>query len=345
MSGQKQLPGAPFLLLGAGPRRKFVFRGHQLKYARSGEILRAWPDATSKIVASEHRVDIEYSNGKATLLEDEQGIWLEENGARECLSDEPVNLPRFEKHRHAELLRALHHEIVVNVVGGEPLPCLLVYDKAWFRDAAMMCLCLQKTGHLDLVKDWILGLREPFDRNNGGHSEPDNLGQLLYMISLVSDASHPLAATILREVEPFKRGDYIVGLSDFAEHPVYQTKWLKFGLRALGLPDEYSIPAVYDSYSSLFWMDFRDSHVDGARFDEKLNALYPYLRWAEAHFYNEPFPMELSGDVSPLTWEIEASQAHYEGIQVVGDDYATQKIGAPHTWHAAEMFLYLLEDA
>lgn len=28
---------------------------------------------------------------------------------------------------------------------------------------------------------------------------------------------------------------------------------------------------------------------------------------------------------------------------MVSDAYVKEKIGAPHTWHAAEMFLYLLE--
>jgi hypothetical protein len=39
----------------------------------------------------------------------------------------------------------------------------------------MMCMRLERTGNLGLVKDWILTLREPFDCNNAGVCEPDNL--------------------------------------------------------------------------------------------------------------------------------------------------------------------------
>ena len=46
----------------------------------------------------------------------------------------------------------------------------------------------------------------------------------------------------------------------------------------------------------------------------------------------------------PLTWEAEASQADYSGIGSLCDEYERRKVAAPHTWHAAEAFLYLLED-
>jgi hypothetical protein len=62
-----------------------------------------------------------------------------------------------------------------------------------------------------------------------------------------------------------------------AEHPVYQTKWLKFALKSLGLDDPFRIPAVFDSYSSLFRMEYRSEHVPGARFSSRTLALYPYL--------------------------------------------------------------------
>ena len=228
------------------------------------------------------------------------------------------------------MLRILHHEILINVVDGLPLPNFLVYDKPWYRDAAMMCMCLEQTGNLDLVTPWIEGLREPFDRNNAGHKEPDNLGQLLYMISLVSDASHPLVDVVLQATTPFQRDRHIVGLSDFAEHPVYQTKWLKYGLRSLGLDDSFEVPEVYDSYSALFWMDYRDQHVPGAGFTPRLNDLYPYLGWAEAHFHGWPPPFPLLGNTFPLTWEAEASQAHYSGMTGVDEQYVRRRICAPH---------------
>jgi hypothetical protein len=185
-------------------------------------------------------------------------------------------------------------------------------------------------------------LDDPFDRNNAGHQEADNLGQVLYLVSLAGDTNHPVVDKVLRAIPQFKKGNYIVGMSDFAEHPVYQTKWLKFGLRALHLEDNYEIPAVFDSYSALFWMDFKNAHVEGSAFSQEMARNYPYLVWAEAHFHNWPPPMLLE-EQYPLTWEAHASQATYEGMKLVSQEYVDRKICAPHSWHAAEMFLFLLD--
>jgi hypothetical protein len=43
----------------------------------------------------------------------------------------------------------------------------------------------------------------------------------------------------------------------------------------------------------------------------------------------------------PLTWEQHASQARYEGMKIVAEEFVRQRLAAPHTWHAAEVFLYL----
>lgn len=41
----------------------------------------------------------------------------------------------------------------------------------------MVALALKETGNLGLLKPWILGLREPFDKNNQGETEADNPGR------------------------------------------------------------------------------------------------------------------------------------------------------------------------
>ena len=339
-----KLPEQLFYLCGMGARRKFLFRDGILFDACSGEQLRQWEARDIEVAPHEYSCSWRTSkNISCSLREDQNGVWLQENDEQTCLSTDHVALPRFEDHPHTALLRALHADILVNIVNTGPLPNLLVYDKPWYRDAALVAMCLQKTGNLHLIEAWINSLREPFDCLNKGHREPDNLGQLLYMISLVGDASHPLVATILNEVESFKRDDYIIGVSDYAEHPVYQTKWLKFGLRALGLPDPYRIPAVFDSYSALFWMDFKNQHVASPGFSCDEGDSYPYLAWAQAHFHHSPPPLHLLGTTYPLTWESAASQANYNGMKIIAPAYLERRIAAPHTWHAAEAFLYLWE--
>ncbi len=39
----------------------------------------------------------------------------------------------------------------------------------------------------------------------------------------------------------------------------------------------------------------------------------------------------------------EASQADYRGMGIIDQEYLGGRLCTPHTWHAAEVFLYLLE--
>jgi len=342
------LPDVAFFLFGMGPRRKLLYQGRRLADARTGEVLREWDVARELIVPDAYTVHVETRGGLAiAIVEDEEAVWLHEGARREALSSGRVALPSFEDHRHARALRVLHQEMLVNLVDGAPVPNLFVYPKPWHRDAAMVCLCLERTGNLRLIRDWILALCDPFDRNNrdmrGPCEEPDNLGQCLVMASMVADASHPIVQTVLDAVSRFRRGDHLAGRTDFAEHPVYQTKWLKWGLQRLGLEDPFRIPEIHDAYSSLFWMAYRDAHVSGPRFGAEARAKYPYLGWAEDHFYGDRPATPLSDRPYPLTWEAQASQADYAPMAVVSNAYVERRLAAPHSWHAAEMFLYLLE--
>ena len=335
---------APFCLFGMGHRRKLLYRAGALRDARTGETIGAWDAGAECFEPAEYRVRLDTPGGTVRISEDEHGVWLEESGKRCCLTSFPVLLPRFDGHAHAGVLRALHQEILVNVTEAGPLPNFFVYDRPWFRDAALMLMCLARTGNLPLVQDWVRGLRDPFDRNNGGQEEPDNLGQVLYMISLAGGADHPLVPEILAAVPRFLSGRSLTGLTDYGEHPVYQTKWLKYGLRSLGLDDPYEIPAVRDSYSALFWMGFREAHVDGPCFSPETLRDYPYLNWAEAHFYGDRWPAPALTPGRPLSWETRASEANYHGLTPLLPELADRKCAAPHTWHAAEMFLYLTPD-
>jgi hypothetical protein len=339
-----RLPECPFFLFGAGNRRKLLYRSGALRDALTGEVIRSWRVTAERILPVRYRAEAETEDGQTVAVsEDEDGLWLEEHGDRVALAESRVRLPSFEGHRDASLLRVLHYEMLTNIVNGGPLPNLLAYRKPWYRDAALVCMCLERTGNLSLVANWISGLDEPFDCNNAGDREPDNLGEVLYLISLVSDACHPLVPEILHRAADMTRDHHLTGLTDGQEHPVYQTKWLKFGLRCLGLDDPYSIPETFDSYSALFWMDYREEHVQGPRFSDETGDLFPYLSWAEAHFYRSPLPMHLAGQGYPLTCEAQASEADYAGMRPVAQEYVDTRICAPHTWHAAEMFLYLLE--
>src|SRR4051812_15161905 len=234
------------------------YQGGVLRDARTGREVRRWEVQDELIVPPAYTVALEARDGgRMFLVEDEEAVWLEEGAKRTALTRRDVSLPNFAGHRYAAVLRVLHQELLVNVIDGRPVPNFLVYDKPWYRDGAMMAMVFKETGNLGLIRDWVLGLREPFDRNNGGETEADNLGQALYLISLVSDKDHPLVPVVLRESKRFEKGRHIEGRSDFAPHPVFQTKWAKFGLRALGLADPYEVPQVADSYATLFWWAYK----------------------------------------------------------------------------------------
>ncbi|HUU26729.1 MAG TPA: hypothetical protein VM123_02865 [archaeon] len=337
------LPEGGFYLFGMGPRIKMVYQHGVLKEAFSGKAIRKWDVVSDEIIPSEYTVLLETSDGRTVVIsENETGIRIKEGDSRVTVSKGRVSLPDFQGKRYAPVLRVLHQEMLVNIFNGCPLPNYFVYKKAWYRDGAMVCMCLEKTGNLHLVKDWILGLSEPYDRNNAGNEEPDNLGQALYMISLVSDTTHPLAAKILAEIPEIRVGNFIDGITDGSLHPVYATKWLKFGLKNLGLADPYEIPRIEDSYSSLFWMDYRRDGLEDTS-GSRPDLLYPYLGWARAHFIGDKGGGIVGNLEYPLTWETQASQADYQGMSPVSESYVAAKTAAPHTWHSAEIFLYLLD--
>ena len=346
--GAYEVPDVRFFLFGMGARTKLLYRDGTLFDARSGRELHRWKVRREIIVPPDYTVALETEEGAAVFLrEDSEAVWLEQGGQRTALevTKSAVRLPDFAGKKFPQVLRVLHQELLVNIVEAGPVPNFFVYDKPWYRDGAMVALALKETGNVGLLKPWILGLRDPFDRNNKGETEADNLGQALFLVSLVSDKNHPLVPKVLAELPRFEKNDaagkHIRGRSDFGEHPVYQTKWLKYGLRALGLPDPYVVPKVEDGYSALFWMDYRDQHVAGKDSDDR--GRYPYLGWACDHFYGTK-KSPLSNRDYPLTWEAQASEAHYDGLKIIAPVLAEKKIAPPHTWHAAEAFLLLLNE-
>jgi hypothetical protein len=344
-------PNVKFFLFGMGNRLKMIYQKGRLYSAFDSSVIRSWKVEKEIIVPNEYLVQLQLKNGDfVEIRENEKGVFIIQNGENSILpgTDSPIHLPEFEEMKYSEILKELNHEILINIVDSKPLPNFFVYKKPWRRDGAMMAMCLEKTGNLDLIREWVISLKEPYDFNNAGEAEADNLGQTLYLLSLFADKSHPLVKQILQEVKKYEvtapEGVYIRGRSDFHEAPVYQTKWLKFGLAKLRQPDPYKIPDIQDNYSSLFWWDYKESYRKGTldAYDEWKDDKYPYIGWAADHFHGLK-RSPLSNRDYPLTWEIGASQANYTGMKMINEIYVREKCSAPHTWHASEMFLVLSE--
>lgn len=358
-TNHRDLPDLAFFLFGMGNRTKYIYRGGRLLNALTGNIEEQWKVKKELIVPSEYLVQLTLDGGSTIQIrETETGVWIIQilsagpagsetspKVRRMSGTRSPLHLPRFADSPVGPMLRVLHHEVLINMLTGadgvgRPVPNFLVYRKPGYSDAALMAMVLRETGNLSLIRNWILALRDPFDRNNPGLPEADNPGQVLFLVSLVSNKTHPVVQMALDSVRQFEQGNYIRGKTDGAEHPVFQTKWIKYGLKSLSLPDPYVIPKQYDSYSSLFWCDYRNEHVAGARFTDELGTNYPYFGWAEDHFYQQK--RGLIGTVDyPLSWEQKAAGAHYPGLTVLDKGLVKQQLAFPHARQAAEMFLLL----
>ena len=346
---QRELPDLKFFLFGMGDRLKLIYRNGRLLNALTGNIEEQWHVDQELIVPSEYLVHLLLKDGQTIQIrENETGVWLLQPGKHPKLipgTRSRVNLPSFADKPFGQVLRVLHQEILINVINGRPVPNFLVYFKPWYRDATLMAMVMRETNNLHLIHDWIMAIRDPFDRNNGGITEADNPGEVLFLISLVADKTHPAVQMVLDSVARFRKDNHIIGKTDFTEHPVFQTKWLKYGLKSLALPDPYTIPRQYDSYSSLFWWDYKSEHVAGRKFDDASSVNYPYFVWAEDHFYTlsgVPEKRGMMGNIDyPLSWEQKTSNAHYPGLTVLDKDFVKQKLAFPHAWHTAEMFLLL----
>ena len=341
-------PERPFLAFGLGDRPKFVFQGGALRRVSDGAVVHAW--AHGGEAAPDPAGGRVLLGGEPVVWEDADGLFWRDGGATACAAESAHRpaLPDFADSPWAGTLRALHREILVNVVDGLPVPNFWVYRRPWRRDGAMMAMVLAATGNLGLLERWVASLDDPFDRNNAGNEEPDNLGQTLYLLGVLGLRDHPLVARTAAEARRRLGPDgALAGPTDGRRHAVYGACWLRLGLEACGLDASWvPVPDEPDDYGPLFWMrrDWVPSRA--AATPVGYDARYPYLWWAKAHFHRLPVPDDLPADgrlgaALPLSWEQFASQADYTGIAALSPAWAAAHLAAPHTWHAAEMFLYL----
>ena len=344
-------PEKQFYIFGMGNREKFIYKeGGTLTNFPTNEVVFTWDVKREKFLYDRYMVVIWTNDGKTFLIsENSYGTYIYNitDGEKKlictlCESDY-INLPDFEECEYPEQLRILHGEILVSFNGNLPVPNLYTYKTPWYRDSAMMALVLEKTKNLHLIKPWALSVKSLYDKNNKGNCEPDNLGQLAFVLSYFVDKNYPLIAEIYNEAERIAYGGLLRGLTDYGNHEIYSTLWLKFAFDRLGIRADFiNIPKEFDSYARMFWMDKNGIELE-TPFDNKYNEWYPYLTWAVYHFNGDEIPKELLKIKYPMSWEICASEANYDLIAPLSEEYAKNKCSAPHSWHAAEMFMYLIE--
>lgn len=332
-----------FQLFGIGDRPKLVFSDGALVRLADGAVVHSWTHgAEARFRPDLLRVEI---GGEPVVWEDGEALWWRDGGApvRLAASETPITLPSFDGHPHKAALRTLHAEILLSIDGGLPLPNALVYRKPWRRDGAMMAMVLEATGNLRLIAEWAKSLDDPFDRNNGGREEPDNMGQTLWILGHLGLGDHPLVRRTADEARRRLGADgALEGTVDGRRHAVYAACWLRLGLEACGLDASWvPVPDEYDDYGPLFWMRREWVGPKAASTTVEYDGRYPYLWWAKAHFHRLEVPAPVPTPGRPMSWESHASEARYEAIASIAPEWAATRFAAPHTWHAAEMFLLL----
>lgn len=160
---KRSVPTVDFYLFGMGSRTKMIYKNGLLLNAITGDTLYRWPIKNQLIVPSEYYVYIATTDKKTVhIFEDSTGVYLVVNGNKKTLSQSHLCLPEFKEYLFAPVLKVLHHEVLINIINGKPVPNLLVYKKPWYRDATLMAMVLQKTNNVSLIKQWILGIKDPF---------------------------------------------------------------------------------------------------------------------------------------------------------------------------------------
>lgn len=282
---------------------------------------------------------------KFQIFENEEGVYLVLDSEKYILDNsQHINIPVYEG-KYARELRLLFNECMVNIVPEGIKPNFITYAKPFYRDVAYIAMVCEQTGNVSQIENWIENITEMYDLQRGSDiKEPDNLGELLYMQSLVSHPNKELIENIINEAYARRDEDGMLeGIMDGEDHPNYVVGWLKFGMESLGLDStDWEIQLDKDDYYiDLLWF-YDDEKLKEYRMDHEYYpaSLWPYLDYARANFYNY--------DLTKYYEKNKNSYMSYEPGNWGGwNDISTSldyvKSSTPHAWAAAEMYFYYLQ--
>lgn len=335
-----------YYFFGMGNRKKILFKDGKLIDLDNKNILYEWDVKEYLIIPNEYTIILSTNQGDyIKIYENEDGVFIQENG-NDLIegTDIHINLENFEGQEYQNIKKVLYGEILFNIKDSTPYPNIIVYDEPWYRDGAMVAMVLNQTNNANLIEDWISSIDDVYDLQNGNNEEPDNLGELLYIISVSSDSHDELVSKIIEEAKKVASnnsdGYYLHGFTDGSYHDVYQNKWYNFGLKSLKMDGKFKYDDVEDSYDAFTWWNDKNSDV---YFDNNVSELYPYLSLAQYHKSGKGI-IFLNRYLYPLSYEKEGSEANYEKMNVVDEYYVTNKISPTHTWTASEFLLFLLDE-
>ena len=329
-------------------RRKLIFQDGLLTDLKTGDVVFDGRGMSAKVEHENYRVVLSGSNGAVTTIsEDENGVYL--NGRLIEGTGTPLDMPDFRSYRYPTIMKTLYHEIMFQIIDGVPYARLRDIGPAewgrpvvFYRDAAMVGLFLDSIGRVDAIEGWIRAIGSMYDINRGV-AEPDNLGQVLYLQSLLPEGerNQALIGQIVEEARRISDEEgNLLGTTDGARTSAYQNGWLLFGLDRLGMSEEAGwfngcSDIDENGYKELLWFTLSGDNAEGAQFEKAWerdgvneecmvdNDRYPYLTVAKNHYNllagGVVEPPVISSILYPLSW---------------GDDTR------PHIWHAVELYMY-----
>lgn len=337
-----------YYYFGMANRRKLVYRPNKLIDIETKKVIKEFQEKEHFIIPNTYTVLIKTIEDDYIMIkEDESGVHFIVNGKDELIekTDTKINLYSFENQKYQNMLKVLYGEILFNIKDGVIYPNIIVYNSPWYRDAAITSMVLKKTNNTDLIKDWVNSITELYDKQNGGVEEADNLGELLFLLSIPEERNEELISRVETEAERLAKenpnGYYLYGKTDFGDQYKYQNLWYKLGIESVGRTYHFDFDSIpEDSYSKMAWWSEYETQEKSA---QKESSEYPYLSYATRHKLGVG-KIPINGNLYPLSWEIVASQANYEAYRGLDDYMATAKVSPLHSWSASELLLLLYED-
>ncbi len=343
-----ELLDVDFYLFGFGNRKKLLYKPGVLIDIETQEEIYKFEETKNAIVPNLYTVIIECENGDyVKIYEDEEAVHIKINDKEQVIegTDKKIDLYEFKNQRYRNIKKVLYSEILFNIKDSKIYPNIFVYDNAWYRDAAITSMALKQTNNLDLIKDWVNNITEIYDMQNGGNKEPDNLGELLYLLSTQEDINYDLVNKIEKEAKNLAKsnenGYYIYGKTDSSDQYLYQNLWYKLGIESVGKKFKFDINAIQeDTYSRMAWWSSYK-----VKYNDKLlgNINYPYLSYANRHKMNYG-DIVVSANYYPLSWEKYGSEADYSKIKIIDSKFEKLQISPTHTWAASELLLFLISE-
>ena len=332
---------------GMGDRKKIVYKDGKLIDLKTKEIIKEVDYSDELIVPNEYSVLLKDKKDNVYLIEEnEDGIFFSKNNDKEKIveSGKEIHLPEYDGMRYSEILKVLHQEVLFNIDGSEPRPNIIGYYKPFYRDAMVATMVLEDTDNVHLIADWVKNLDSIYDYARSSEiKEPDNLGELLYMIGATKVDRDDLVEEVLDEIENIRTEDNMIhGNIDSAEQKYYPTAIALFGEEKLGIKPNLSLGNIDDVYGKLTWY-YHNPNMIWAQFIDA--PLFPYLGWAQRH-YTEHGLVYMLDEIYPLSYEAGTPKPGYkaEPYCFISEFYCENVTHISHLWDASEKYLFLKEQ-